>query len=132
MDELINLFQKSTVTCAVSNLQNLQHHFQVTKKMISIKTHNFGADIDNLEFSESDIRNHLIQCNYRYLEYHKRGIYCEKPLDYLDRMLILFGQKITVLLNKFSRDPDLELEILFMAYHIDSVTIDYLVKNGLI
>ena len=116
MDNICEMINNLDVMCPIENLDDILESYDKTVLLISnkIKTN------VNMSFY------HLIQCNYRYINYFRRQLFTNHPkLDYLDIMINTFGQKISKCQQE-QRYHDEYLILLYMAYHIDGEIIKLL------
>ena len=124
MDELVSQMENVKVICPIDNLEGLHQSYESTKSMIANLIRNLDP-YPKIALMDSDlILNHLYQCNYRYIDYHHRYIFTSnEKVDYLDRMIVMYGDKMSINLNKTIKNDDI-LCLLYMAYHIDHTILE--------
>lgn len=121
MEDLCKQFSKISVLCGESNLKEINECFQLTKRLVSDRMKELSPYTNGVIMK---ITPHLERCNYRYIEYMKNNLFNGISLEYLDRMIVLYGNKMSSNVLQYSADK--ELELLFITYHIDNEVIKYI------
>lgn len=114
IDEICDSFSHIDILCPTENYDEIYDSLGQTKLLIANQNRNFDSYIDER------VINHLTKCNFRYLGYSRRNLFTDnKHLDYLNRMMNIFCQKMGNCIQGHNE----HLNMLYMAYHIDSMII---------
>lgn len=116
LDEICDSFARIDILCPTENYDDIHESLNQTKLIIAEQNR-------NLEIEFPSLISHLNKCNYRYLGYARRNIFSmNEHLDYLDRMMNIFCQK----LGNCLQGQNEHFSLLYMAYHIDSMIVSHL------
>lgn len=126
MESLCEEFEKTRLFCSITNTSDIYDNFRSTQLFIKNFNINLNPYPTEPVFLKEDIQKHLYDCSYRYIDYTKRQIFCDTEIEYLDRAMILFVSKMGILINGIT--VDLQIEMLYMAYHIDDKIIKQINK----
>ena len=122
MDLLCQSFKNAKLYCPIENTSDIFDSLKITQLYIKdISSHLLSTSCEN------KVQTHLYNCSYRYLDYSRRQIFCDTKLEFLDKIIILYINKIGTILN--SINFDLQIELLYMSYYIDDKITKHLRKS---